>query len=278
LTFVIVGGGATGVEYSGALAELIHGPLVKDFPTIDFSEVRIILLEAAGHLVSSMPENIRDYTARQLGDMGVDVRLKAAVAEVSPDRVALKDAEVIGTHTVVWTAGVRGEELPDESNVPVLRDGRVAVEDSLQLAGHPEVYVIGDLASIREGARILPMVAQVAIQSGVAAAKNILLQMAGKPPLAFRYADRGSMIAIGRKSAGVAIGKRTFKGWIAWIMWLVIHLFNLIGFRNRVMVLTNWAWDYLLYERAVRYVFPSKMHDGSGFSSCARPSHTDHQK
>ena len=120
-----------------------------------------------------------------------------------------------------------------------------------------------------ENDRVLPMVAQVAIQSGVAAAKNILRQAAGASPKVFRYADRGSMIAIGRKAAGVAIGKKTFKGFIAWMMWLVIHLFNLIGFRNRVMVLTNWAWDYLLYERAVRYVFPAKMPVDSKVCSCA---------
>ncbi len=282
LTFVIVGGGATGVEYSGALAELIAGPLVRDYPTIDFSDVRILLLEAAGHLVSPMPGNLRDYTMERLCRMGVDVRLNAAVAEVTPDKVVLKnmktisdeasrESESIRTHTVVWTAGVRGEELASDSNIPVARDGRVAVRDTLQVTDHPNVYVIGDLASIREEGRILPMVAQVAIQSGVAAAKNILADIAGKSTEAFRYNDRGSMIAIGRKAAGVAIGRKTFKGFFAWILWLIIHLFNLIGFRNRVMVLINWAWDYLLYERAVRYVFPAIRSAGSQTSSC-RPA------
>ncbi|MRR17914.1 MAG: FAD-dependent oxidoreductase, partial [Deltaproteobacteria bacterium] len=169
----------------------------------------------------------------------------------------------------VWTAGVRGEALAADSRIPVARDGRVVVLDTLQVIDHPEVYVIGDLAAIREEGRILPMVAQVAIQSGVAAAKNILSQIAGKLPEAFHYADRGSMIAIGRKAAGVAIGKQTFKGILAWVLWLIIHLFNLIGFRNRVMVLINWAWDYLLYERAVRYVFPSNMQSAASHSACA---------
>lgn len=269
LTFVIVGGGATGVEYSGALAELIHGPLVKDYPGIDFSDVRIILLEAAEQLVLAMPSGIRDYTVRQLRAMGVDVCLKAVVAEVSPDRVVLKGMENISTKTVVWTAGVRGETLAADSGIPVGRDGRVAVEDTLQIPDHPEIYVIGDLAAINEGQRILPMVAQVAIQSGNTAANNIMRQIAGKMPETFHYADRGSMITIGRKAAGVAIGSRTFTGFIAWIMWLVIHLFNLIGFRNRIMVLINWAWDYLLYERAVRYVFPAKISAGSSHGSCS---------
>ena len=270
LTFVIVGGGATGVEYSGALAELIHGPLIKDYPTIDFSEVRIVLLEAADYLVGPMPANIRDYTTQQLRKMGVDVQLKAVVAEVTPQKATLGNGEEIFTNTVVWTAGVRGEVLPDDSGIFVGRDGRVPVRDSLQIENDDRIYVIGDLAAIKEDQRVLPMVAQVAIQSGVKAARNILLQISGKSPEAFRYADRGSMITIGRKAAGVAIGKKTFQGLIAWIMWLVIHLFNLIGFRNRVMVLTNWAWDYLLYERAVRYVFPAKMPADLHSSSCAR--------
>jgi NADH dehydrogenase len=268
LTFVIVGGGATGVEYAGALTELIHGPLIKDYPNIDFSEVRIILLEAAEQLVSSMPSNIRNYTARQLREMGVDVRLKAAVAEVFSDRVGLKGAENIETNTVVWTAGVKGEGLASASNIPVTSDGRVAVNETLQIQGQQNIYVIGDLAAINKGQRILPMVAQVAIQSGVTSAQNILRQIAGQAPQPFIYKDRGSMITIGRKAAGVAIGSRTFTGFFAWVMWLVIHLFNLIGFRNRVMVLINWAWDYLLYERAVRYVFPSDTPFEAQCSSC----------
>jgi NADH dehydrogenase len=270
LTFIIVGGGATGVEYAGALTELIHGPLIKDYPGIDFSEVRIILLEAAGQLVLSMPSNIQDYTAGQLRRMGVDVRLKAAVAEVSSDKVVLKSAEKIETNTVIWTAGVKGEGLAAASNIPVTSDGRVVVNESLQIQSQQNIYVIGDLASINEGQRILPMVAQVAIQSGVASAQNILKQIAGLAPHPFIYKDRGSMTTIGRKAAGVAIGSRTFTGFIAWAMWLVIHLFNLIGFRNRVMVLINWAWDYLLYERAVRYVFPSGIPSSSQCSSCVR--------
>ncbi len=269
LTFVIVGGGATGVEYSGALAELISGPMVKDYPSIDFSEVTITLLEAAQSLVAPMPDNIRNYTVRQLSDMGVCVYLNKAVAEVTKEKVILKDGETILTNTVVWTAGVRGENLPADSDIPVGRDGRVSVRTSLQIVNDERIYVIGDLAAIQEDQRVLPMVAQVAIQSGVKAAQNIVHQIAGQAPEPFHYADRGSMIAIGRKAAGVAIGKRTFKGFIAWMMWLIIHLFNLIGFRNRVMVLTNWAWDYLLYERAVRFVFPSKMPSGSRVRSCA---------
>ena len=270
LTFVIVGGGATGVEYAGALSELIHGPLVKDYRSVDFQSVRIILLEAADGLVANMPQSVRIYTLEKLSKMGVDVRLGAKVREVMPDTVILNNQDNISTQTVVWTAGVKGEPLAELSGIATGRDGRVPAQDTLQVPGHPEIYVIGDLASIKEDNRVLPMVAQVAIQSSITAAQNILRQIDGKPPRIFRYRDRGSMITIGRKAAGVAIGRRTYTGFIAWLLWLVIHLFNLIGFRNRIMVLINWAWDYLLYERAVRFVFPSEMPGLSKSSSCFR--------
>ena len=268
LTFVLVGGGATGVEYAGALTELIHGPLIKDYPTIDFSMVRIILLEAADKLVGNMPEKVRLYTLEKLEKMGVEVRLGAKVAQVLPDTVIMSDKDNIFAKTVVWTAGVRGEPLAGISGIPVTTDARVTVNKTLQVPNHPEIYVIGDLASINVEKRVLPMVAQVAIQSGITTAQNILWQIDGQEPQPFHYHDRGSMITIGRKAAGVAIGSRTFNGFFAWIIWLVIHLFNLIGFRNRVMVLINWAWDYLLYERAVRFVFPSEMPSVPQASSC----------
>jgi NADH dehydrogenase len=268
LTFVIVGGGATGVEYAGALTELIHGPLIKDYPTIDFSMVRIILLEAADKLVANMPQRVRLYTLEKLEKMGAEVRLGAKVAQVTPNAVIMKDNDNIFAKTVVWTAGVRGEPLAGISGIPITTDGRVTVNETLQVPNHPEIYVIGDLASIKEEKRVLPMVAQVAIQSGITSAQNILRQVDRQEPQPFHYHDRGSMITIGRKAAGVAIGSRTFTGFFAWIIWLVIHLFNLIGFRNRVMVLINWAWDYLLYERAVRFVFPSEMPSVPQASSC----------
>ena len=278
LTFVIVGGGATGVEYAGALSELIHGPLVKDYRSVDFQSVRIILLEAADGLVANMPQSVRIYTLEKLRKMGVDVRLQAKVGEVTPDAVLLSGQDNISTRTVVWTAGVKGEPLAELSGITTGRDGRVPVRNTLQVPDHPEIYVIGDLASIKDKTQVLPMVAQVAIQSGITAAQNVLRQIAGQALDPFRYHDRGSMITIGRKSAGVAIGSRTYTGFIAWFLWLVIHLFNLIGFRNRMMVLINWAWDYLLYERAVRFVFPSEMPSGSKSSSCFHENGSDDEK
>lgn len=269
LTFVIVGGGATGIEYAGALSELIHGPIVGDYRKIDFHFVRIILLEGSDSLVGSMPESIRTYTYQRLAKMGVEVRLQTKVVKVTRDSVILNGEETIFTRTVVWTAGVRGEPLAFLSGIPTGRDGRVSVLPTLQIPAHPEIYAVGDIARIDAGGHPLPMVAQVAIQSAVAAAQNIGRQMAGNEPLPFRYHDRGSMITIGRNAAGVAIGSRNYTGFFAWILWLAIHLFNLIGFRNRIMVLINWAWDYLLYERAVRFVFPSEVRSFPKSASCA---------
>jgi NADH dehydrogenase len=269
LTFVIVGGGATGVEYAGALSELIQGPMVNDYRNVDFQSVRIILLEGTEGLVGGMPPSIRAYTAERLGKMGVQVRLNTKVVEVTPESVVLGGEETIFTRTVVWTAGVQGEPLASLSGIPVGGDGRVTVLPTLQIPAHPEIYVVGDLARIDSDGHPLPMVAQVAIQSAVAAARNIGRRIARQEPLPFRYRDRGSMITIGRNTAGVAIGSRTFTGFSAWLLWLIIHLFNLIGFRNRIMVLINWAWDYLLYERAVRFVFPSEISSFAKSSSCA---------
>ena len=268
LTFVIVGGGATGVEYAGALSELIHGPLRKDYPTINFGLVRIILLEAADALVGSMPAEVREYTVQKLRTMGVDVRLNTKVAKIDPDSVELQIQERIASRTVVWSAGVKGEPLAGLSGIPVTPGDRVPVLPTLQITDSTDIYAIGDLAFISGNGKPLAQVAQVAIQSGIAAAQNILRHLAGQAPLPFRYHDRGSMITVGRNSAGVAIGSRTYTGFFAWILWLVIHLFNLIGFRNRMMVLINWAWDYLLYERAVRFVFPSEMPCGAKTPSC----------
>ncbi len=270
LTFVIVGGGATGVEYAGALSELVAGPLSKDYRGISFDEVTIMLLEASDRIVGSMPESIQTYTTAKLRKMGVDVRFESRVSRVTGESVTLDGGEIIPTRTVVWSAGVRGEPLPELSGIETKRDGRVPVLPTLQASHFPDVYVIGDLAYIedRKGTP-LPQVAQVAIQSAVTAAQNVGRRIRGQEPLPFSYRDRGSMITIGRNSAGVAIGSRTYKGFFAWFLWLTIHLFYLIGFRNRIMVFLNWAWDYLLYERAVRFVFPAEKTNLSKRSSCA---------
>ncbi len=257
LTFAIVGGGPTGVEFAGALAELIRGPLRKDYVGLDVREVRIVLLEALDGLLPGLPDRLRAYAFARLRRMGVDVRLQAVVNEVAPSEVHLHDGTVVSTDTVVWTAGVRGDPGAQAWGLPVIRSGRVAVEPTLQVPSHPEVYVVGDLAYLEDRGRPLPIVAPVAIQQGSAAARNIVRQVDGQSPLPFRYRDRGTMATIGRNAAVAVVRGRAFIGFPAWVLWLGVHLINLIGFRNRLFVLVNWAWDYFLYERAVRLILPS---------------------
>lgn len=256
LSFTIVGGGPTGVEFAGALAELLHRPLARDYPRLDFREARVLVLEAAGSLLPGFPDRLRAYALRRLTTMGVDVRLAATVTEITRDAARLKDGTVVPTETVVWTAGVRGEPLAEAWGLPTGRGGRVAILPTLQVPGHAEVYVVGDLANVEEGGRPLPMIAPVAIQQGRRAAENIRRQIAGKEPVPFRYRDPGTMVTIGRNSAVALLRGRSFTGFFAWLIWLGVHLFNLIGFRNRLMVMINWAWDYFLFERAVRLILP----------------------
>jgi NADH dehydrogenase len=256
LTFIIVGGGPTGAEFAGALTELIRGPLAKDFPGLDFREVRVILLEAVDGLLPGQPERLRAYALARLSRMGVEVHLRATVSRITREAVLLKDGSSVPGETVVWTAGVRGDPLAQAWGLPVGRGGRVAVLPTLQLSGHPEVYVIGDLAYIEEDGRSLPMLAPVAMQQAVAAVRNIGRQIAGQAPEPFHYRDPGTMVVIGRNAGAVHLRGRSFTGFIAWVLWLGVHLVKLIGFRNRILVLVNWAWDYLFYERAVRLILP----------------------
>ena len=263
LTFAIVGGGPTGVEFAGALAELIRGPLVKDYATLDFNEVRVILLEATDHLLTGFPERLQNYAVSRLRRMGIEVQLGAVVSEISAQSLRLKDGSLIPLETVVWTAGVRGLPPEHTGELPVARNGRIKVLPSLHIPEHPEIYVVGDLAYIDENSNPLPMVAPVAIQEGEMAARNIARQLAGKQPLPFHYKDPGTMVTIGRNSAAALVKGRAFTGFPAWLLWLGVHLYNLIGFRNRLLVMINWAWDYLLYDRAVRLITPS-IEDSSG--------------
>jgi NADH dehydrogenase len=256
LTFTIVGGGPTGVEFAGALAELIHGPIVQDYPTLDFRQVHVVLLEAMDGLLPGLPGRLRAYALARLRRMGVEVRLQAMVSQLTSEAVHLRDGTIIPTETVVWTAGVRGDPLAQRLGLPTARDGRVVVLPTLQVPSHPEVYVIGDLAYVEEEGRPLPMMGPVAIQQGESAARNIARQMAGQAPLPFHYQDRGTMVTIGRNAAVAHPFRRAFTGFPAWVLWLSFHLFKLIGFRNRLLVLINWAWDYFLYERAVRLILP----------------------
>jgi NADH dehydrogenase len=256
LSFVIVGGGATGVEYAGALAELIRGPLAMDHPALDFSEVRVELLESQGGLLPGLPERLRAYALSRLRRIGVLVRLNATVSEVTSREVRLKGGSAIPTETAIWTTGVRGESIVRSPGLPIARGERLAVLPTLQVAGHPEIYAVGDIAYVEEMGSPLPMMAPVAIQQGTAAARNILRSIAGDEPLPFRYRDPGVMVILGRNAAVARIGGRSFTGFPAWVLWLLVHIYKLIGFRNRLVVLINWAWDYFFYERAQRVILP----------------------
>jgi NADH dehydrogenase len=256
ITFVIVGGGPTGVEFAGALSELIRGPLARDFPSLDLSESKVILVEASNSLLGGFPQHLGMYGARRLRQMGVEVRFDATVTAVGPHSVAFASGEAIESATVVWTAGVRGDPALERWGLPTTRDGRVPVDDTLHVPGDPHVYVIGDSAYVEQAGRALPMLAPVAIQQGEAAADNILRAASAKPARVFRYRDKGTMATIGRNAAVAVLAGHAFSGFSAWIIWLAIHITSLIGFRNRLLVLTNWAWDYLFFERGVRLIDP----------------------
>ena len=257
LTFAIVGGGPTGVEFAGALTELVRGPIGKDYRRIDPKrEVRVLLLQAVPHLLPGLPHTLQEYTLKRLGRMGVEVRLVSPVTRVSVDGLQLEDGTLIPARTAVWTAGVKGAPIGEKQHLPLSPERRVLVSPTLQVPGHPNVYVVGDLARLDQDDQRLPLTAPVAIQQATAAVKNIERQHAGSAPLPFRYRDRGTMVTIGRNEAVATPFGRSFKGLPAWLLWLGFHLIKLIGFRNRVLVLLNWAWDYVFLERAVRLILP----------------------
>lgn len=256
LTFVIVGGGPTGVEFAGALAEFVYGPARRDFPGVAASEPRVVLVEASDRVLRTMPERLGAWAADRLRRRRVEVRLNAAVERVAADEVRLADGETIPSETVVWTAGIKGDPRVAEWGLPTAKGGRVPVTEELHLAAHPEVYVVGDLALLAGENAKLPQVAQVAMQQGARAAKNIAASLEGRPLKPFEYFDFGVLAVIGRNAAVADMAGRTFTGFPAWVLWLAIHLVKLIGFRNRALVLVNWAWNYLFPRRSVRLILP----------------------
>lgn len=272
LSFAVVGGGPTGVETAGALAELIQGPLMRDFRNLDLGQARIVLIEAAPRLLPTLPEPLGTYAQKRLCEMGVEIRVDSPVDRITPDSIRLKDGTVVPACTMVWAAGVRGDPRIEASGLPSARRGRVAVLPTLQVPEHPEVYVIGDLAYFEEDGQPLPMVAQVALQGGNRAARNIQRQLAGLDPLPFQYEDRGTMATIGRNHAAAYAYGRTFTGFPAWILWLTIHLWYLIGFRNRLLVIINWARQYFFREHAACRILPSEpLPRAEGTLADARP-------
>ncbi len=255
MTIVVGGGGPTGVEMAGALAELRRHVLPRDYPDLDFSGARILLLEAGETLLPGMDKRMRKSARTKLRELGVDVRLLASVVEPDRNGVTLASGERIDTGAVVWVAGLRGSPLADSLRAGKSAGGRLLVDETLRMPEHREIYAIGDMAHVGPPeARPLPMLAPVAIQEGDLVAHNLLRLTRGRRPRRFRYKDRGTMVTIGRSAALAQIYGLRFSGFIAWLIWLTVHLVWLIGFRNRALVLVNWAWNYLTYDRAVRLI------------------------
>jgi len=254
LTFVVVGGGPTGVEMAGALSELIRLVLVKDYPRLNIKDVRVLLLEATDHLLGAMPARLQAAAEETLWRKHVEVRFGAAVQDYDGGRVTLGGGEVIPAQTLIWAAGAQAASLTTRLGLPTARQGRVAVEPTLEVAAHPEIYVIGDAAYLEVAGQPLPMMAPVALQMAETVAANIARRLRGEPARAFQYRDPGSLATIGRHAAVAYIRGVAFKGFPAWVVWLTVHIIQLIGFRNKVFVLLNWAWDYFFYERAARLI------------------------
>jgi NADH dehydrogenase len=252
LTVVIAGGGPTGVEMAGGLAELFSKVLRRDFPRLDVRAARVVLLEATDRLLGTFHPKLGDDARRTLEAAGVEVLLERTVARVETDRVVLTDGTAIPTRTMVWAAGVKAHPLAETLGVELTKGGRVVVTDSLEVPGHPEVHVIGDLAGTPD---LLPQLAAVAIQGGKHTAAMIGRRLRNEPPTPFHYVDKGTMATIGRHAAVAQLpGGIRLRGLVGWLAWLGLHLVELIGFRNRANVLVNWAWNYLTYDRASRII------------------------
>jgi NADH dehydrogenase len=253
LTFVVVGGGPTGVELAGALSEIARNVLRRDFRRIDPSSARVVLVEAGPRLLAAFAPELSAEAARRLTRLGVEVRTEEAVTAIDDQGVSTKDAR-ISARTVLWAAGVLASPLAASLGVPLDRAGRVRVASDLSVPDAPEVFVIGDLAAVEQDGHLVPGVAPAAIQEGRHAAANVARLVGGKATVPFRYFDKGSLATIGRAAAVVQIGKLRLSGFVAWLTWIVIHILYLIGFRNRLLVLLEWAWEYWTYERGPRLI------------------------
>ena len=253
LNFVIVGGGPTGVELAGTLAEVARRTLAKDFRAIDPTMARVVLVEGLPRVLPTYPEDLSRSAHQQLERLGVEVRTSTRVTSVEPGRLRLGDT-VLPSVVTLWAAGVAASPLGRMLGTTD-KAGRVLVEPDLSLPGHPHVFVIGDLASLAgPDGKPLPGLAPVAMQQGRAVAHNVECDMGGLPRSAFHYKDRGTLATIGRAAAVADFGRIKMTGFVAWIVWLFVHVMFLIGFRNRVLVMIEWAWSYLTYERAARLI------------------------
>ncbi len=254
LTFVVIGGGPTGVELAGAIAEISRDVIVSDFRRIDPREARIVLVEAGPRILPSFDETLARKAAAALGNRGVDVLTNTAAKEIASNLVRFDKSE-IHAHTIIWAAGVAASPLAKTLGAELDGTGRVKVRSDLTLEQHPEVFVIGDIAACVDAkGRAMPGLAAVAVQQGRWAAANIVRTLAGKPNLPFKYLDKGTLATVGRAFAILQIGKFKLSGLIAWFIWGLVHIALLVGFRNRVMVILDWAWAYVTYQRGARLI------------------------
>jgi NADH dehydrogenase len=253
LTFVIVGAGPTGVELAGTLAEIAHHTLPREFRIAHPRQTRIHLVEAGPRVLSAMPESLSAIAQRKLESMGVDVHTGGAVTGIDANGVRMGD-ERIAARTVLWAAGVAASPLGAQLGVERDRAGRVKVAPDLSLPGHPEVFVIGDLAWVEQDGQRVPGMAPAAKQMGTYVARVIRGRVAGAAVRPFRYRDDGSLASISRSSAVVDLRGLKFSGFVGWLFWLFAHIFFLIGFRNRLAVMWNWAWSYLTWQRGARII------------------------
>ncbi|MGZ3317296.1 MAG: NAD(P)/FAD-dependent oxidoreductase [Isosphaeraceae bacterium] len=253
MTFVIVGAGPTGVELAGTLAEVARQTLARDFRHIDTAEARVVLVEAATKVLGTFEDTLSAKAQDQLKRLGVDVRLGLPVSEITALGVQV-GSEWIGARTIIWAAGVAASPLARSLNVPLDRAGRVLVEPDLTVPGHDNVYVIGDLAHLEQEGKPVPGIAPAAMQEGRQAASNLLRSLGGRERLPFRYHDKGMLATIGRGAAVAHIGSIRASGYLAWLLWLFVHIFFLIGFRNRLLVMIQWAWSYITFDRGARLI------------------------
>jgi NADH dehydrogenase len=260
LNFVVIGAGPTGVELAGTLAEISRHTLRREFRRVDPAAARVLLVEAGPRVLSALPETLSEKAAAQLRRLGVEVHTGRAVSAVDADGIALGD-ERIAARTVLWAAGVAASPLGRCLGAPLDRAGRVVVEDDLSVPGHPEIFVVGDLASRMQDGKPVPGVAPAAKQMGTHAARMIRARLAGAATTPFRYADAGSLATIGRMAAVADLGRVQLSGLIAWWFWLLIHVLFLIGFRSRLIVLINWSWSYWTYQRHARIIVGSERDD-----------------
>jgi NADH dehydrogenase len=254
LTFVVIGGGPTGVELAGALAEIACLALRRDFRDIPPEEVRIVLLEGGARLLGAFPERLACYAEGALGRLGVRVCLAAAVREIGEGFVDV-GSERIEARTILWAAGVSPAPLVAALSTPHHPSGRVLVAPDLSLPDHPEVFVVGDAAYLEQDGRPLPGVAPVATQAGCAAADNVWRQSRSRPTRPFRYRDKGNLATIGRSRAVADLGRLRLRGTLAWLLWLFVHILYLVGFANRLVVLIRWAWAYVIDQRGARLIY-----------------------